>query len=158
MCIHEFGSLVINQADALKPFATSLTRDNEIARDLFQETICRAFVHRQKYQSGTNVKAWLCTIMRNIFINEYRRNEKRKLVVDAVAYDQRNNSYKSSSDNSIRLREINNAIYNLPETFKNACLLYLHGYKYKEIATDLNELLGTIKSRIHFARKCCKNK
>ena len=153
MSIQEFNSLVINNADGLKPFAAILTRDNESAKDLFQETIYKAFAHRDQYQSGTNIKAWLSTIMRNLFINSYRRNEKRKLIVDALEYEERNSNYKSSSDSNIRLREINNAIYNLPATFMNACLLYLHGYKYKEIATALNEPLGTIKSRIHFARK-----
>jgi len=149
----EFHSLVITNADGLKPFAIILTKDREIARDLFQETIYKAFAHREQYQAGTNIKAWLSTIMRNIFINSYRRNEKRKLIVDALEYEERNSNCKSSSDSNIRLREINNAIYNLPATFMNACLLYLHGYKYKEIATALNEPLGTIKSRIHFARK-----
>ena len=153
MSIYEFNSLVITNADGLKPFAVILTRDRETAKDLFQETIYKAFAHRDQYQSGTNIKAWLSTIMRNIFINDYRRNEKKKLIIDAMVYDERNSYYKSSSDSTIRLKEINNAIYNLPATFKNACLLYLHGYKYKEIATALNEPLGTIKSRIHFARK-----
>jgi RNA polymerase sigma-70 factor (ECF subfamily) len=91
--------------------------------------------------------------MRNIFINEYRRNERKRVVFDTIQYAEKNSSYTMSSDRTIRLNEINAAIYNLPVIFKNACLLYLQGYKYGEIALALNEPLGTIKSRIHFARK-----
>jgi RNA polymerase sigma-70 factor (ECF subfamily) len=153
MSIQEFDSLVINNAEALKPFAITLTRDKDTAQDLYQETIFKAFAHREKYQSGTNIKAWLSTIMRNIFINDYRRNERKRLVLDAVQYAEQNNPYSLSADRLIRLREINTAIYNLPGVFKNVCLLYLQGYKYNEIAVALNEPLGTIKSRIHFAKK-----
>ncbi|HVG16332.1 MAG TPA: RNA polymerase sigma factor, partial [Chitinophagaceae bacterium] len=112
---------------------------------------CKALVYREKYQTGTNIKAWLYTIMRNIFINDYRRNGRKKIVMDTVRYFEP--QYVSSSDISFRLKEINAAIYNLPAIFKNACLLYFQGYKYQEIAEALNEPLGTIKSRIHFARK-----
>jgi RNA polymerase sigma-70 factor (ECF subfamily) len=153
MSIQEFNSLVVNNSEGLKPFAVTLTRDWEHAQDLYQETLYKAFVHRDKYQPGTNIKAWLCTIMRNIFINDYRRAERKRVVMDAVKYTEQNNSYHSSADRSVRLKEINTAIYNLPLIFKNVCLLYLQGYKYSEIAAALGEPLGTIKSRIHFARK-----
>lgn len=156
MSVQEFNALVIHNAEGLKPFAVTLTRDWEIAQDLYQETLYKAFVHRDKYQPGTNIKAWLCTIMRNIFINDYRRAERKRSVMDAVKYAEQNNPYQSSADRSIRLKEINAAIYNLPLIFKKVCLLYLQGYKYSEIAEALGEPLGTIKSRIHFARKLLK--
>ena len=153
MGVQEFNSLVVNNAEGLKPFAITLTRDKEAAEDLYQETLYKAFVHREKYQPGTNIKAWLCTIMRNIFINNYRRNERKKTVTEAVRYTEKYNSSAVLSERNIRLKEINTAIYHLPGIFKNACLLYLQGYKYNEISLALNEPLGTIKSRIHFARK-----
>jgi RNA polymerase sigma-70 factor (ECF subfamily) len=153
MSIQEFDSLVITNAEGLKPFAITLTKDREAAQDLCQETLYKAFAHRDKYQPGTNIKAWLCTIMRNIFINEYRRNERKRVVMDGVQYAEKQATNHLSSDRTIRLKEINAAIYNLPMIFKNACLLYLQGYKYGEIALALNEPLGTIKSRIHFAKK-----
>lgn len=153
MSTQEFNSLVLSYSEGLKPFAITLTKDREAAQDLFQETLYKAFAHREKYQPGTNIKAWLCTIMRNIFINEYRRNERKRAVIDAVQYAERNASHGHYADKNIRLKEINTAIYNLPSIFKKACLLYLQGYKYNEIAIALNEPLGTIKSRIHFARK-----
>jgi RNA polymerase sigma-70 factor (ECF subfamily) len=149
--IQEFNSLIVSNAESLRPFAITLTRDYESARDLCQETLCKAFVYRDKYQTGTNVKAWLFTIMRNIFINDYRRNGRKQIVMDTIKYFEP--QYSASADMPARLKEVNAAIYNLPSIFKNACLLYLQGYKYQEIAEALNEPLGTIKSRIHFARK-----
>ncbi|GAA4321437.1 RNA polymerase sigma factor [Flaviaesturariibacter amylovorans] len=153
MGIQEFNSLVISNAEGLRPFAITLTRDREAAQDLYQETLFKAFAHRDKYQPGTNIKAWLSTIMRNIFINEYRRNERKRVVLDNVLYAERYNNHSFTAERNVRLKEINTAIYRLPAIFKKACLLYLQGYKYQEIAEALNEPLGTIKSRIHFARK-----
>ena len=151
MSTQEFNSLVLNNAEGLKPFAITLTKDHEAAKDLCQETLCKAFTYREKYEPGTNIKAWLFTIMRNIFINDYRRSGRKKAVLDTVKISM--SPYALSAEMSARLKEINTAIYHLPAIFKKACLLYLHGYKYHEIALALNEPLGTIKSRIHFAKK-----
>lgn len=151
MSITEFNSMVLNHSESLKPFAISLTRDHEEANDLCQETLYKAFAYRDKYEQGTNIKAWLYTIMRNIFINDYRRNARKKIVLDTVKYSQA--VYASSSEVNLKLREIDTALHKLPSIFKTACLLYLQGYKYHEIAFALNEPLGTIKSRIHFAKK-----
>jgi RNA polymerase sigma-70 factor (ECF subfamily) len=143
--------MVLNHSESLKPFAISLTRDHEEAKDLCQQTLYKAFAYREKYEQGTNIKAWLFTIMRNIFINDYRRNARKKIVLDTVKYSK--TLYANSSEINLRLREIETAIHRLPSIFKTACLLYLQGYKYHEIALTLNEPLGTIKSRIHFAKK-----
>jgi RNA polymerase sigma-70 factor (ECF subfamily) len=151
MGIQEFQSLVLNSAEGLKPFAITLTKDYEAAKDLCQETLYKAFAYKDKYQPGTNIKAWLYTIMRNIFINDYRRNGRKKIVIDTVKYMQSQSGV--SSEFNLRLKEINTALHKLPAIFKTACLLYLEGYKYQEIAIALNEPLGTIKSRIHFAKK-----
>lgn len=155
MGTQEFNALVLNNSEGLKPFAITLTRDFETAQDLCQETLYKALAHYDKYQPGTNIKAWLCTIMRNIFINDYRRAERKKIVVDSVRYGARQHTFEGA-DKNIRLREINTALHQLPGIFKDSCLLYLQGYKYNEIAEALNEPLGTIKSRIHFARKMLK--
>jgi len=154
--ITEFNSLVLNHSESLKPFAISLTRDHEEAKDLCQETLYKAFAYRVKYEQGTNIKAWLYTIMRNIFINQYRRDARKQLVMDTVKYSQM--AYDNSSALNLTLREIEGAIHRLPSIFKTACLLYLEGYKYHEIAFALNEPLGTIKSRIHFAKKALQKK
>ena len=151
MSTQEFNSLVLTSAEGLKPFAITLTKDHEVAKDLCQETLCKAFVYKEKYEPGTNVKAWLFTIMRNIFINDYRRNTRKRAVMEVV----KNSTapYALSSESLLRVKEINEVVHILPAIFKKACLLYLNGYKYHEIALVLNEPLGTIKSRIHFAKK-----
>ena len=150
----EFNALVVNHAASIKPYAITLTKDHESAQDLCQETLYKALAHRSQYQPGSNIKAWLCTIMRNIFINDYRRAGRKKQIMDAISYSNRFGSLHQSD--LLHLKEINQAIYQLPAIFKTACLLYLQGYKYHEIAQTLNEPLGTIKSRIHFARKLLK--
>jgi RNA polymerase sigma-70 factor (ECF subfamily) len=151
MSTQEFNSLVLKNATGLKPFAITLTKDHETAKDLCQETLCKAFTYRDKYETDTNIKAWLFTIMRNIFINDYRRSNRKKLVMETIKYSV--TPYALSSEAGMRLKEINAAVHYLPAIFKKACLLYLDGYKYQEIALALNEPLGTIKSRIHFAKK-----
>ncbi len=98
----EFDNLVLTSAEGLKPFAITLTRDREKAQDLFQETLYRAFAYREKYHPDTNIKAWLSTIMRNTFINEYRRNERKRIVTSAVQYAEKKyynlSMYESTSE------------------------------------------------------------
>jgi RNA polymerase sigma-70 factor (ECF subfamily) len=156
----EFDEIVINNAEYLKPFAITLTRDNETAKDLIQETMFRAFANREKYNVGTNIKAWLYTIMRNIFINDYRRKAKQHTILDNSINDYLLNSNQLSvantAETNLKLKEIQQAVYNLPDIFRNPFMLYFEGYRYNEIAEMLKEPLGTIKSRIHFARKLLK--
>src|SRR5438067_1395265 len=80
----DFTQLLVNNAEFLKPFAITLTRDNEAAQDLYQETLYRALANKDKYSVGTNIKAWLYTIMRNIFINNYRRRAKQNTIFDST--------------------------------------------------------------------------
>ncbi|CAN5122720.1 RNA polymerase sigma factor [soil metagenome] len=156
----DFNQMLISNAEFLKPFAFTLTRDNETAKDLFQETLYRALANKEKYNVGTNIKAWLYTIMRNIFINNYRRIAKQNTVLDSTPNEFLINLSQSSTSNEalgiLSIKEIHLAISNLPEIFKNPFLLYYDGFKYHEIAYMLHEPLGTIKSRIHFARKLLK--
>ncbi len=156
----EFNEMLLTNADFLKPFAINLTRDNEAANDLYQETLYKALANKEKYNAGTNIKAWLFTIMRNIFINDYRRKAKQKTIFDNTPNDylinQKQVSVNNAAESDLRIKEINKAIQQLPEIFKTPFLLYFDGYKYNEIAEVLIEPLGTIKSRIHFARKLLK--
>lgn len=155
-----FNNLLVDNAEFLKPFAINLTKNNESANDLYQETLYKALANHEKYNAGTNIKAWLYTIMRNIFINDYRRNAKRKTVLDSTPEDYLINlsqvTVSNSAESTLREKEILKAIDDLPETFKVPFKLYFEGYKYQEIAAYLDEPLGTIKSRIHFARKLLK--
>ena len=155
-----FKELLLNNADFLRPFAISLTRDTEAANDLFQETLYKAWINQEKYNAGTNLRAWLFTIMRNIFINDYRRKVKQKTIPDSTPNDHllslKQVAVQNAAESKMRIKEINTAIHQLPGIFKTPFLLYFDGYKYNEIADMLHEPLGTIKSRIHFARKLLK--
>ncbi len=160
MSIIEFNQLLVNHADFLRPFAINLTRDSDAANDLYQETLYKVLANREKYNAGTNIKAWLFTIMRNIFINNYRRKAKQRTIFDNTPNEFLLNSQPTTVDNngesSLRIKEIKTAIRQLPDIFKIPFQLYFDGYHYNEIAEALNEPLGTIKSRIHFARKLLK--
>jgi len=156
----DFNQLLLSNTEFLKPFAVTLTRDNEIAKDLLQETMYRALANKEKYSVGTNIKAWLYTIMRNIFINDYRRRAKQNTIFDSTPNEFLLNynqvTITNAADSALKIKDIQVAIHRLPEIFRNPFMLYFEGYKYHEIADMLSEPLGTIKSRIHFARKLLK--
>ena len=160
MSIVNFDQMLLNNTEFLKPFAITLTRDQEQAKDLMQETLYRALANKEKCNVGTNVKAWLYTIMRNIFINNYRRRSKQQTIFDSTPDDFLLNLSQGAVANdevaTLTMKEVQEAIDQLPEIFKTPFLLYFDGFKYNEIADMLTEPLGTIKSRIHFARKLLK--
>ena len=157
----EFNQMLLANAEFLRPFAFTLTRDNETAKDLFQETMFRAFNNQEKYNIGTNIKAWLYTIMRNVFINDYRKKARQNTVLDSTPneffLDYNQTTAQNTAETALELKAINQAIHQLPDIFKKPFMLYFDGYKYHEIAGILEEPLGTIKSRIHFARKLLKS-
>jgi RNA polymerase sigma factor (sigma-70 family) len=156
----EFDQSLISNTEYLKPFAMTLTRDMEAAKDLIQETLYRALANKDKYNAGTNIKAWMYTIMRNIFINNYRRSVRQNTIFDNTPndflLDYNQFTIANAAETNLSLKEIKKAVHQLPEIFKNPFELYFEGYKYHEIAEVLAEPLGTIKSRIHFARKLLK--
>ena len=160
MSTSEFNYLVLEHSELLKPFAISLTKNSENAKDLCQETLYKAIANREKYSAGTNIKAWLYTIMRNIFINDYRRKVKRNIVSSDFTEEFKIFNNPGTSENNVEtnigLKEIQKKVQELPEIFNQPFKLYFEGYKYHEIAFAMNEPLGTIKSRIHFARKLLK--
>lgn len=141
----------------LKAFAYNLTKNNEESKDLYQETAFRAITNREKFRAGTNLKAWLFTIMKNIFINNYRKKVKRNTILD----DTDNMYYLNSTDLSISngagtnmvLDELHTMIKNMDESIKVPFEMHFAGFKYQEIADQLELPLGTVKSRIFFARK-----
>lgn len=157
----EFNTLLIGNADFLKPFAFTLTKDTEQAKDLYQETLFRALSNREKYLEGTNIRAWLFTIMRNIFINHYRKKLKHRTIAEPGASEffinHQQNIVSNKAASNLQMKDIHIAVYHLPGIFKKPFMLYYEGYKYFEIANMLKEPLGTIKSRIHFARKILKS-
>lgn len=154
----EFGKILVSNSEFLKPFAITLTRDPEEAKDLFQETLFRALANREKYNGGTNIRAWLYTIMRNIFINNYRRKVKQNLVTSRAPEALPEITSPSPAMESVMdMKNMIALVHKLPEIFRFPFLLYFDGFRYHEIAHILREPLGTIKSRIHFARKMLKS-
>ncbi len=159
-----FTTSVIGLSSNLKPFAINLTQDIEDANDLVQETIFRALTNEDKFREGTNLKAWLFTIMKNIFINGYRRKVKRKTIIDTTdnLYYINTTSSKSvvsnRSEANFMMEDIMNAIVELDDDYRVPFMMHYKGFKYQEIAEDLNLPLGTVKSRIFFARKDLKEK
>ena len=160
MSTTEFNQLLTSNVDFLKPFAINLTRDPDAAADLYQETVYKALANRDKYNIGTNIKAWLYTIMRNIFINNYRRKSRQNVIFDSSLdesiMDRIVSPQTESADSKLEVKYIEQAIHGLPDVFRLPLLLYFEGYRYYDIAGILKEPLGTIKSRIHFARKLLK--
>ena len=122
MSTAEFNQLLVGHADFLKPFAITLTRDSDAAKDLYQETLFRALSNKDKYHVGTNIKAWLYTIMRNIFINNYRRKAKQQTIFQSTSQELAPVATaveSSTAESSLRLKEIQQAIHRLPELFRN---------------------------------------
>src|SRR5436190_21654187 len=146
MSVIDFDQSLLTNTEFLQPFAAKLTRDNEVAKDLLQETLYRALANKEKYNVGTNIKAWLYTIMRNIFINNYRRKAKQNTIFDSTPNEFLLNYNQVTATNSaegvLKMKEIQLAIHKLPEIFRNPFLLYFEGYKYHEIANMLAEPLG----------------
>ena len=153
----EFDQRFCQMTSMLQAFAYNLTKNSEDAKDLYQETAFRAMTNREKFRAGTNFKAWLFTIMKNIFINNYRRRVKRNSILDSTdnlyylnsGWDDTGNK----AETKIFMQELHEMIENLDESLRVPFMLHYRGFKYQEIADQLGLPLGTIKSRIFFARK-----
>ena len=153
----EFNYKLTTMEDYLVYFARKLTYNHDDAQDLVQETFLKALIYRDKYVHQTNFKAWLYTIMKNIFINNYRRNAKAKTIIDTtdnLYYINNSNPNSSPSPESvISEKEIRSGIDHLQREHRVPFEMHTQGYKYKEIAESLDISIGTVKSRIFFGRK-----
>lgn len=153
-----------NKLDALShllhSFAYKLTRNVEDSKDLYQETAFRAITNKDKFRVGTNLKAWLFTIMRNIFINNYRKKTKINTIVDSTDnlfyINSGSESILNGAESSIMMAELMEMVHSLEESTKVPFIMHYYGYKYQEISDHLDLPLGTVKSRIFFARKTLK--
>lgn len=152
-----FAQTLISIQNELLLFAYKLTSDQEEANDLLQETSLKALDNEEKYAVGTNFKGWIYTIMRNIFINNYRRT-----LPDQTYVDQSENSFclnqcldleADSTESAYDLKEMHRIVNALPKELKTPFAMYVSGFKYREIAEKLNLPLGTVKSRIYFTRQ-----
>lgn len=153
----EFGYSLTTFSTKLKSFAMKLTKDHEDANDLLQETMLKAYSNRDKFKEGTNLNAWLYTIMRNTFLSNYQKASRRKLYFDGT----NNNHFLNSSSHTIendaigtfKMEKIREGLRSVPSANRIPFLLYYKGYKYNEIAERLKIPVGTVKNRIHIARK-----
>lgn len=154
----EFSDIVQKVSYSLKPAAMNLTRDADDAKDLVQETLLKALVNKEKFKTGTNLKAWLYTIMRNTFINNYNKITKRSSNIDSTDvfnYFKTDENYTivNGAASEFVVNDINDAISKLNDEYRTPFLMYYIGYKYMEIAAKLGIPIGTVKNRIHLARK-----
>jgi len=152
----EFQSKFAELEDLMFGFAMKLTRNREEAKDLMQEVLFRAYKNRGSYTVGTNFKAWVSTIMRNTFINNYRKKCTRNRVmapVEDFMFAADNKAAESNPEGKIMLKEIHGMINSLTDAYRDPFKLFLQGFQYQEIAEKFSIPMGTVKSRINYARK-----
>ena len=153
----DFTQNLLGMQTELHRFALKLTADSEEANDLLQETSLKALDNEDKYTPDTNFKGWIYTIMRNIFINNYR-----KVVREQTFVDHTDNLYHlslpqdagfESTESAYDTKEIRRAVNALPKEYRIPFAMHVSGFKYREIAEKLSLPLGTVKSRIFFTRQ-----
>ena len=156
----EFYNRFDQLSTLLQAFAYNLTKNGEDAKDLFQETAFRAMTNREKFRPGTNFKAWLFTIMKNIFINNYRKRTKANMIMDSTEnlfyLNSGRETIANGGETNMLMKEMTQMIERLDDSIRVPFLMHYRGFKYQEIADYLNLPLGTVKSRIFFARKDLK--
>ena len=147
--------------ESLNAFAYSLTKNSEDAKDLYQETAFRAINNRDKFRPETNFKAWTFTIMKNIFINNYRKKVKANTILDSTDnnffIDSGSNVITNDGGRNILMNELQEMITSLEDGIRIPFIMHHEGFKYNEIAEKFDLPLGTVKSRIFFARKALKD-
>jgi RNA polymerase sigma-70 factor (ECF subfamily) len=163
----DFEEEIIPHLDAMYNFALRLTSDPSDAEDLVQDTIVKAYRFFSSYEKGTNAKAWLFRILKNSYINNYRKQSKQPNQVD---YDEVSTFYETiraertdTSDLEDKMfrdlidDDISHALDELPEDFRTVVLLCdVEGFTYEEIANMLDVPIGTIRSRLHRGRNLLK--
>lgn len=163
MTTFEFESSINNAKPVLHPLALQLTRDVEDAKDLLQVTFMKAWANQHRFNPGTNIRAWLYTIMKNTFLSDYHRKKRRQTYVDLTDNQYFINSTSmerngTEADAGVNIDDIYDAIDNLPAAYKAPFKSFIEGYKYEEISENLGLPLGTVKNRIFLARKELKEK
>ena len=148
--------LVVVQDELLR-FAYKLTADRDEANDLLQDTSLKALDNEEKYEPATNFKGWIYTIMRNIFINNYRRIVREQTFIDTTEnryhLNAPNAEATDSTERAYDLKEMHRIVNALPKEYRVPFSMYIAGFKYREIAEKLNIPIGTVKSRIFFTRQ-----
>ena len=157
MATQNFQSKLVALQNNMLNFAYQLTANRDDAYDLLQDTTLKALDNEDKYVDNVNFKGWVFTIMRNIFINNYRKGVRSATVIDQTEDLYHLNLPQESGldtpDGSIAAKEITSAIDSFSDEFRIPFSMHVAGYKYNEIAEEMGLPLGTVKSRIFFARQ-----
>lgn len=144
------------QLSALQPVLRSLSRhfthDSDASRDLVQDTLVKAWAYRKSFQPNTNLKGWLFTIMRNTFINQYRREKLRLQASQAISVAEELDTYRRP-EGVLEFKEVWLNIHQIPDALLTPFKMLISGYKYHEIAGHLRLPIGTVKNRIFHARR-----
>ncbi len=152
-----FKSSVIGMQGDLMSFALKLTTNREEANDLVQDTCFKALDNESKYVENANFRGWMLTIMRNIFINNYRRSARENTIVDTTEdlyyLSQPQDAGYETPEGAFAANEISTILAGFPADYRQPFSMHVAGYKYEEIAAALKMPLGTVKSRIFFTRK-----
>ncbi len=151
-----FHQSVLTASLALESFALRFTKDEEGAKDLIQDTILKALSNEDKFKPNTNLRAWMYTIMRNIYINQYRKKHKRKTVIESTDDSYHLESRVTTANTAgskLVMDDVFEAIGNLSTKLQRPLLMTYEGYSQQEIAEELGIPVGTVKSRIFLARK-----
>ncbi|HNZ62149.1 MAG TPA: RNA polymerase sigma factor [Paludibacteraceae bacterium] len=154
---NQFENELIALQNNMRNFAFSLTLNREDAEDLLQDTTLKVLDNREKFTKNVNFKGWVLTIMKNIFINNYRKIVRNQTVIDKTEdmyhLNLPQNSGFDSPEGYYSIGEINNNIESFPDEYRIPFSMHLQGYKYEEIAETMHLPIGTVKSRIFLARK-----
>lgn len=152
-----FQQKLLSLQTNLLNFAYTLTLNRDDAQDLCQDTALKALDNEDKFVDGTNFKAWVFTIMRNVFINRYRRASLATVVVDTSDDLYQINvpieGAENNPDDAYSIKEISEVVNSFPDEYRIPINMHLAGYRYAEISERLGIPVGTIKSRIFYARK-----
>ncbi len=158
----DFETLIKDESKSLKALAMQLSRNQDDAKDLVQDTMLKALRYKEKFTEGSNIKAWLFTILRNSFINQYRRTAKRNTFIDTTDntffLDLPSHKSENIAELTFIRKDLQTAIQSLPIDLKVTFMLNMEGFKYHEIAEELNIPIGTVKTRIFVARRILRQK
>lgn len=158
----DFDALMVHELQPLRNYALSLTHNMDDTKDLVQETLLKAYRYKDKFEEGTNLRGWLYTIMKNSFINNYRRESKRNTFLDSTdnTYFLDLPSHRTENEAELKFirKDLEKSIDALPLELKITFTLNAEGYKYHEIAEELNIPIGTVKTRIFVARRILREK
>lgn len=153
----DFKKMLQIESKPLRHYAYQLTRNVDDTNDLLQDTLLKAYTYQDKFEIGTNLKGWLYTIMKNTFINNYRRAVKRNTFIDQTDNDYYLDSVsplvKNEGEQKFIRNDIERAISNLPKNLQKPFTMNVRGFKYHEIGEILDIPIGTVKTRIFVARR-----